>query len=57
MREVKQRVGLSAATIYRRVNDGTCPRKVRLGRKSVTWYGSDIDRFIESPFDYQAEAD
>lgn len=54
MREVRQRTGLSTATIYRRVDAGTFPRKVRLGPKSVAWYGSDIDRFIENPLDYKA---
>lgn len=54
MREVRQRTGLSTATIYRRVDAGTFPRKVRLGPKSVAWYGSDIDSFIANPFDYKA---
>jgi prophage regulatory protein len=55
--EVKKRVGLSTATIYRRVDAGTFPRKVRLGPKSVAWYGSDIDSFIANPFDYRVEPD
>lgn len=57
MREVRQRTGLSTATIYRRVDAGTFPCKVRLGPKSVAWCGSDIDSFIANPFDCRVEPD
>lgn len=52
--EVRHRVGLSVATIYRRGADGTFPRKVQLGPKCVAWYDSDIGEFVADPMAYRA---
>lgn len=49
---VRERTGLSASTIYRREGDGTFPRRVHLGRRSVGWYLSDIEDFIANPATY-----
>lgn len=54
IQEVRHRVGLSVATIYRRGEDGTFPRKVKLGPKSVAWYESDIGEFVSDPMGYRA---
>jgi prophage regulatory protein len=56
--EVKRRTGLSVATIYRRAEAGTFPKRIRLGPRSVGWYQSDIDDFVAAPADYRVpEAD
>lgn len=44
---VRARTGLSAATIYRREAAGTFPQRVHIGARSVAWYESDIDDFVE----------
>ncbi|MCI1143188.1 helix-turn-helix transcriptional regulator [Sphingomonas sp. WKB10] len=54
VKEVKQRTGLSVATIYRRVAAKTFPQKVQLGPKSVAFYKSDVDAFIADPLGYRA---
>jgi prophage regulatory protein len=51
--QVKERVGLSVATIYRRESEGTFPARVRLGPRSVAWYESDIGDFVAAPADYR----
>lgn len=51
--QVKDRTGLSTATVYRREAVGTFPPRVRLGPRSVAWYESDIDDFVEAPADYR----
>ncbi|KQX18241.1 MULTISPECIES: helix-turn-helix transcriptional regulator [unclassified Sphingomonas] len=53
--QVKDRTGLSIATVYRREAVGTFPARVRLGPRSVAWYESDIDDFVAAPAEYQAE--
>ncbi|MES2497096.1 MAG: AlpA family phage regulatory protein [Pseudomonadota bacterium] len=52
---VKDRTGLSVATIYRREAAGTFPPRVRLGPRSVAWYESDIGDFVAAPSDYRAD--
>lgn len=44
--EVKDRVGLSRSSIYARIAEGTFPRPIRLGAKSVAWAESTIDSWI-----------
>lgn len=43
---VRQRCGISAATIYRRMAKGDFPRAVSLGGKAVGWRESTIDAWI-----------
>ena len=56
MARVRERTGLSPATIYRREAAGTFPKRVAIGARSVAWYESDISDFVAAPMDYRAEA-
>lgn len=55
-KQVEQRLGLSRATIYARMNprsrpgeyDPTFPKPIALGRKAVGWVESEIDAWIEA---------
>jgi len=40
--------GRRRATIYRDITEGTFPRPVRLGKQSVAWKKSELDRWIAS---------
>jgi prophage regulatory protein len=40
--EVIQLTGLSTASIYRKMKDGTFPKAVRLGSRAVAWVQSEI---------------
>lgn len=48
LREVLNRVGLSKATVYRRIREGTFPSPCPLDSRgrSVAWVEGEIDKFI-----------
>jgi prophage regulatory protein len=56
IKAVRERTGLSDATIYRRVAAGTFPPSQRLGPKMVAWYESDVDEWVADPLGYHAPA-
>ena len=47
LKEVKDRTGLSRSTIYLNINQGTFPKSISLGVRSVGWLESDINAWIE----------
>jgi len=44
---VIQRTGLSRSTIYLKVSQGSFPRPISLGPRSVGWLDSSVDKWIE----------
>lgn len=44
--EVKQRVGLSRASIYKRMSEGRFPKSRSLGSRCAVWIESEIDNWI-----------
>jgi prophage regulatory protein len=44
--EVKQRVGLSRASIYKRMSEGRFPKSRSLGARCVVWIESEIDEWV-----------
>ena len=51
MGDVTATTGLSEATIWRRVNDGSFPAPLRLGgpnAKAVGWRASDVQEWIDN---------
>lgn len=52
--EVRRRTGLSTTSIYRREAEGTFPRKVPIGAKSVAWYLSDVETWVAAPANYRS---
>jgi len=53
-RQVEQKTGLSRSTIYKRMNEGTFPPAVPLGRRMVGWRAGEIERFLANPSRYRA---
>lgn len=47
--EVRKRVKLSRATIYRKMHKGTFPKSERISDGLIAWYESDIDAWVASP--------
>jgi prophage regulatory protein len=47
-RGLKAATGLSPATIYRMMNEGSFPRPVRLGKQAVGWPSSMIRAWLQS---------
>ena len=46
-RDVQTRTGLSRSTIYRRVTEGTFPKPVNLGGRTVGWIAAEIQDWLE----------
>lgn len=46
--EVKARTGEGHSTIYEKIREGTFPRQVRTGKRSVGWIDEEIDQYIRS---------
>jgi prophage regulatory protein len=49
--QVKARTGLSRSTIYLRVSQGSFPRPISLGPRSVGWVESEIFEWIAERID------
>ena len=45
--EVVRRTGLSRSTLYNKIADGTFPRALHLGDRSVGWLESEIDEWVK----------
>ncbi len=46
--EVKDRIGMSKPSIYRLMKLGKFPQAKRLGERSVGWFESEIDEWLDS---------
>ena len=44
---VLSRTGLSNSTLYYFINEGTFPKPVKLGKRTVAWKKSEIDEWID----------
>ncbi len=45
--EVLEMTGLSTSTIYRWMTEGTFPRQIQLGSRSVVWLESAVVKWME----------
>lgn len=43
---VLQRTGLTHSTLYYFINEGTFPKPLKLGKRTVAWKESEIDEWI-----------
>jgi prophage regulatory protein len=44
---VKGRVGMGRTTIYEKIKEGSFPKPVSIGDRSVAWDSFEIDKWIE----------
>ena len=49
LKTVLYRTGLSRATIYRKIADGTFPSQVRISVNGAGWREADINRWFADP--------
>ncbi|MCY3960423.1 MAG: AlpA family phage regulatory protein [bacterium] len=47
-RQVEALCRLSTSSIYRFMRDGLFPEPIRVGRRAVRWYASEIDAWLAS---------
>lgn len=45
---VEQRTGRTRSSIYQGMKEGTFPRPIRLGKRSVGWIESEIDDWLRA---------
>ena len=48
LKDVCTLTGLSKTSIYRMEKEGQFPSRVKIGKRSVAWYSSDIDEFLNT---------
>jgi prophage regulatory protein len=51
--DVLAKTGLSSSMLYRRLDDGTFPKLVSIGKRGIRWRLSEIDEWMKNlaPFD------
>jgi predicted DNA-binding transcriptional regulator AlpA len=47
LKELKERIGVSRATIYRWAKDYDFPRPVKLGPGTSAWRQSEVDKWLQ----------
>jgi len=55
IRTVLQRTGLSRSTLYRKIQDGSFPRQVRISIHGAGWRESSINHWIADPAAFRME--
>jgi prophage regulatory protein len=55
LKTVLARTGLSRATLYRKIADGTFPRQVPISVHGAGWHESAINRWIADPRSYRSD--
>ncbi|MGB0938835.1 MAG: AlpA family transcriptional regulator [Colwellia sp.] len=48
LKEVMAKTSLGHSSIYKFISEGTFPKQVSLGAKSVAWVESEVDDWIEN---------
>ena len=55
LNSVLNRTGLSRTTMYRKIQEGTFPRQLKISINGAGWRESAIDRWVENPVGYRDE--
>jgi len=53
---VKSRTGLSRSSIYLRISEGTFPKQISLGRRTVGWVESEIEAWLSNQIEQSRTA-
>ena len=57
LKTVLDRTGLSRATIYRKIAEGTFPTQIRISINGAGWRESDIDCWIADPVAWRPKSE
>ena len=52
---VLKRIGLSRSTMYRKMENGTFPRNLRISTRCVGWRESAVNAWLRNPMFYQVD--
>jgi prophage regulatory protein len=50
---VLERTGLSRSTLYRRIENGTFPRQIKIAERCTGWRESAVDEWLNNPMLYR----
>lgn len=53
--QVLKDTGLSRATLYRKIQDGTFPKQARIAARCVGWRRSAIEQWLQNPMFYSVD--
>ena len=56
IRSVLDRTGLSRATLYRKMQQGTFPRQIAISTRCTGWRESSVKDWMKNPKFYQVES-
>ena len=56
IRSVLDRTGLSRATLYRKMQQGTFPRQIAISTRCAGWRESAVKDWMKNPMFYQIES-
>ncbi|UGA40862.1 AlpA family phage regulatory protein [Chromobacterium haemolyticum] len=48
IKEVRERTGLGTTTIYRKMDNGSFPKQIKLGERVAVWLESEINDWIRA---------
>jgi prophage regulatory protein len=54
LKSVLDRTGLCRSTLYRKMDNGTFPKNVRISARCVGWRESAVDAWMRNPMFYEA---
>ena len=54
IRTVLERTGLSRSTLYRKIQQGTFPKQLRISERCMGWRESAVEAWLRSPTSYPA---
>lgn len=53
LNKVLDRTGLSRSTLYRKIENRTFPRQVRISERCVGWREADVEGWLRNPMYYE----
>jgi prophage regulatory protein len=55
LQTVLARTGLSRSTLYRKIDQGTFPRQIKISERCAGWRSSAIDAWLKNPMFYSVD--
>ena len=55
LKAVLERTGLSRSTLYRKIQEGSFPKQVRIAARCAGWRKSAIDGWLQNPMFYRID--
>ena len=52
---VLDRTGLSRSTLYRKIENGTVPRQIKISDRCAGWRESAVKKWVDNPFFYSVD--